>query len=90
MDKDSYDPEAREIARAILAYLAKNPEAKDTLDGITRWWLQREWDGRATGQAIALLLSRELLIETRRKGLAPYYHLSPKKREEVSRMLKGP
>jgi hypothetical protein len=30
---------ARRIAREILAYLAKHPEAKDTPGGIRQWWL---------------------------------------------------
>jgi len=30
---------ARRIAREILAYLAKHPEAKDTPAGIRHWWL---------------------------------------------------
>ena len=93
VDKGSYGPEARDIARAILTYLAKNPEAKDTADGITRWWLQREWSGsllREMDHAISLLRSKDILIETRRKGLPPYYHLNEARREEVSRMLEGP
>ena len=28
-----------EIAQAIAAYVEKNPEAQDTLDGIVQWWL---------------------------------------------------
>jgi len=26
----------------ILNYLRKNPDAGDTLEGITRWWLEQE------------------------------------------------
>ena len=28
------------MAEQILAYLARNPHARDTLDGIGQWWLQ--------------------------------------------------
>jgi hypothetical protein len=28
-----------EIAREILDYLRKNPEARDTLEGVVQWWL---------------------------------------------------
>jgi hypothetical protein len=27
------------VAKQILAYLARNPHARDTLDGIRQWWL---------------------------------------------------
>ncbi len=30
------------ISIMILNYLQKNPEAGDTLEGITRWWLEAE------------------------------------------------
>lgn len=30
------------ISIMILNYLRKNPEAGDTLEGITRWWLEAE------------------------------------------------
>jgi Fe2+ or Zn2+ uptake regulation protein len=31
-----------EISRMIINYLRRNPDAKDTLEGITRWWLTME------------------------------------------------
>ncbi len=31
-----------EISRMIIDYLRKNPDAGDTLEGITRWWLNME------------------------------------------------
>lgn len=30
------------LAQLILNYLRKNPKAGDTLEGITRWWLELE------------------------------------------------
>ncbi len=30
------------VAREILAYLDRNPEAGDTLVGVARWWLLRQ------------------------------------------------
>lgn len=35
MDKD-------EIAKRIMNYLRKHPDAGDTLEGIAKWWLQSE------------------------------------------------
>jgi hypothetical protein len=31
--------EVKEMISRILEYLIENPEAKDTLDGIERWWV---------------------------------------------------
>ena len=31
-----------EIEEMIMSYLQKHPDAGDTLEGITRWWLELE------------------------------------------------
>lgn len=31
-----------ELARAVLGYLAEHPDAMDTPEGITEWWLMRQ------------------------------------------------
>ena len=83
---------AWKLARAILRYLDSHPEAKDTLDGIAGWWIQREWCDRLLGdveRALALLLSSDLVLETRRQGIPPYYQLNPQQRDAIVRILKG-
>ena len=81
-----------EIASQILSYLDKHPAAKDTLDGIAQWWLLREWSERRLVEvegAIAFLLSKDLILETRRKGLPAYYQLNQTKLKEISAMLES-
>ena len=34
--------ETLELARQISGYLDRHPNAADTLEGITRWWLKRD------------------------------------------------
>ena len=36
------DEREREMAEAVCAYLAENPGAMDTLEGIAGWWLMRQ------------------------------------------------
>jgi DNA-binding transcriptional ArsR family regulator len=84
--------EARDIAREILRSLEKHPEAKDTVDGIARWWFRRERSGRLHSdveQAVSLLLSQGLILETRRKGVSPYYRLNPQQGAAIAKLLKG-
>ncbi len=54
-----------DIARIILNYLSKNPDAGDTLEGISRWWLNREKIDVAVDEIAGVLeaLIKEGLIE---------------------------
>jgi hypothetical protein len=90
LNDDGNDAESRELARAILRYLESYPGAKDTMDGIAQWWLLREWSERKlmdVQQAIELLLSEGLIIETRMEGLPRFYQVNPERWEEISKML---
>jgi hypothetical protein len=84
-----YTTEERKTARAILRYLVKHPDAKDTLRGIDQWWLEGEKAKRAdVERALSLLVSRGVVVESRRKGLAPYYQLRPKRRAAALKVLR--
>jgi hypothetical protein len=78
------------LALTILRYLEKHPDAKDTLEGIEEWWLLREGTKGGLAEvesAVSFLLSKDLLVETRREGLPPYFQLNQNKQSEVSRIL---
>lgn len=53
----------REVGLEILAYLAKHPEAKDTLEGVRQWWLDDpdRWSERDVTSAAQVLVERGLL-----------------------------
>jgi hypothetical protein len=92
-EEDASANRAGEIARSVLRYLEAHPEAKDTLEGIARWWLERERSERLLAEverAVALLLSRDLVLETRRPGMPPYYELNPSRREVIAKMIDEP
>lgn len=39
---DSIQTKEEKVSRLILYYLRNNPDAGDTLEGITKWWLEIE------------------------------------------------
>src|SRR5260370_1358951 len=90
LNQELHLDEEQEIVREILRYLNKHPDAKDTLDGIAKWWLLREWTERKLVEvkaAVSFLLSKGLVLETRREGMPPYYKLNHQKQEEISTIL---
>lgn len=79
-----------QVAWAVLRYLSAHPDAKDTLEGIARWWLQREWTERLfddVQRAVDLLLHHDLLLETRRPGIPPYYQPNAEQRKAIVKVL---
>ncbi len=78
------------MARIILQYLSRYPQAKDTPEGITTWWLQRhriEQTVQMFAGALELLVARDLIVECRGPDSRPYYRLNPQQRGEIARIL---
>jgi len=93
MSEEYLATEEIQIACAILRYLQAHPEAKDTLDGIAQWWLVREWTERRVAEverAVSFLVTEELVLQTTRTGLPPYYQLNDQKSTEISKILQSP
>jgi hypothetical protein len=81
-----------DLAREMLRYLETHPAAKDTVDGIAQWWLMRAGSAprrRDVERAVALLCAHDLILETRRMGLPPYYQRNPQQREAIAKLLTG-
>lgn len=53
----------RRVAREILAYLVRHPEAKDSLVGIGQWWLDEpdRWSDVEVHRAVEALVKDGLL-----------------------------
>jgi hypothetical protein len=58
--KRSADETERELYRAVLEYLERNPHAMDTLDGIAEWWVMRQ---RIHTSVTTLARVLDLLVE---------------------------
>lgn len=68
-----------EIAREILDYLRKNPEARDTLEGVVQWWLPEQEIKRRTAaikKALDELVGAGLLSEHKGKDAQISYRIT--------------
>jgi hypothetical protein len=77
------------IARAILQYLHKNPDAQDTLAGIAEWWLPNQITPQATTvkEALALLIADELVVEVKGKDAQSHYRINDRKWAQIETIL---
>ena len=50
------------IAKEILRYTKKNPEAADTAEGIALWWLHSKYPLAEVKEALDHLVSQSLLV----------------------------
>lgn len=55
----------KEISKKILDYLRKNPDAGDTLEGISRWWVQSEYIEQLVDEVASVLerLTKEGVVK---------------------------
>jgi hypothetical protein len=71
-----------EIAKDILGYFMRNPNAADSLEGIARWRLLEEVVYRTldeTQQAVTWLVKQGVLLETATAGFGPVFRLNAQK-----------
>ncbi len=79
-----------EIARRLLSYLLRHPEARDTIEGMTRWWLlEEEIHERLidVSQGLSSLVKEGLVLEERRGTSLPLYRLNPDKKGEIKTLV---
>lgn len=89
MQFDQKDKE-REVGYCILAYLAENPEAGDTFDGIVEWWLLRQrikFETRNVSEAVAKLVSEGLIVEHEEADSRIIYRVNRTKEQDVKSLL---
>jgi len=81
----------RPIADQILAYLVEHPQAQDTPEGITEWWLleQRILSAAAdVDEALRELAAEEFLVARQCADGRTYYGLNRVKEREIRRHLR--
>jgi hypothetical protein len=81
------------IANEILAYLVNHPEAHDTLEGITEWWLLEQRIRHAVAEVDKVLqdlVDHGLLVTRHCADGRIYYGLNRAKEREIRRHLREP
>jgi hypothetical protein len=77
------------IALKVLEYLIENPDAQDTLEGITDWWLPHvdtQYQKSKIKAVLEDLTTKGVLIEHQQSGV-PTYKISHTKKGEVLALL---
>jgi hypothetical protein len=89
MDRPS-SLEHRNIAWLILAYLSCSPDAKDTAEGVQKWWMsgmQASMDAKRVQGALDELVKAGWLISSERRGTGIVYGLNADRRQELRLIL---
>lgn len=70
-----------EVEESILHYLQKSPNARDSLEGIARWWLESVKINKSIDEvanALESLLKKGLVARCEIKGGKPIYKICKK------------
>lgn len=74
------------VIRHILHYLTVHPDAKDTVQGILRWWLPKDegaWSKEEVQEALDILVARGWVTQRRTIPSRTLYGLNKKQLEEI-------
>jgi len=88
----STNPRLRSPAPEILDYLARQPEAQDTIDGILHWWVLdsflRKWAPKIA-ETVGQLVEQGFLEQKRSADGKIFYHVSPRYLSTLQQPLPG-
>ena len=91
MNGDVCLPDKSQIAREILTYLEKHPDAEDTLDGIMQSWLINQGDKYKPAivrEVVKDLVLEGTILESKTPGSDTAYRLNVVKRNRMKELLK--
>jgi hypothetical protein len=83
---------SEQAIREVLQYLIKNPDAKDTLEGIYKWWLPK-WHSRQgrdeVQKAVDLLTSKGWLTNRGTTPSREIYGINRDRLQEIKSFLQS-
>lgn len=78
------------VAWLILGYLCSHPDAKDTADGVEKWWLngmEIKMDARTVQGSLDYLVNLGWLVSSERQGTGMVYGLNGDRRDKLRQLL---
>jgi hypothetical protein len=81
------------VAWLVLGYLCSHPEAKDTADGVGKWWLRAEGietDAEAVRASLCYLVERRWLISIAGNSGSQIYGLNQERKTVLQQFLQSP
>jgi hypothetical protein len=88
-DKDQAES-VEQVIREILQYLVEHPDAKDTPEGIYKWWLPKGQSERGRDEvqkALDLLTSKGWLTKRGAVPAKEFYGINKDRLQEIRRFL---
>lgn len=79
-----------EIANAVLSYLIANPDARDTAEGITEWWLLEhriEQNLSEVNEVLSDLAAKKLILADKTLNTRVHYRINRRKKKEIRALL---
>lgn len=73
------DKKQEEISKTILNYLRKNPDAGDTLEGISKWWFNLERIETSVDEVaciVEMLIDKGLIKKVKHNNSSLNYYVS--------------
>ena len=92
MDRSELFEHNDAVAWLILGYLSSHPDAKDTVDGVEKWWLndmEINMDARTVRGSLDHLVKLGWLVSYQRQGTGMVYGLNRDRRERLRQFLQS-
>jgi hypothetical protein len=80
------------VAWLILGYLCSHPDAKDTAEGVEKWWLNGQEvyvDARVVRSSLDYLVRLGWLVSSERQGSGTVFWLNGDRRNKLRQFLQG-
>ena len=88
-ERNFVEEQVTKFAFMILGYLKKNPNAMDTIEGITEWWILSEninLNLTNVQNALDTLLAENLIQKKSYNGQRVYYQLNKDKMGDIDKL----